>query len=225
MRSPLALWRTFKAKFFTDRADSILVPALILAPVMALAVGLAVEVTKNNYVRNDRINSIQDAAVSAASTANSRGSLSWEVLDSVVNEYEHQRFGQKVFSGADNGDLTYDGGKGQETLTDMFGGRESACLVNEDDGTKYPYYTVTLKEGRAEDAKTSSSRTISFSRTQPTVANANLKSQLDPSKIYRSVEVKIVDSTPNIIMGMMGASCQNFSLSASSVTFAVNSDL
>lgn len=225
MKSPLALWRAFKAKFFTDRADSILVPALILAPVMVIAVGLAVEVTKNNYVRNDRINAIQDAAVSAASTANSRGSLSWEVLDSVVNEYEHQRFGQRVFSAVNNGDLTYDEGEGQETLTDMFGGRESACMVNEEDGMQYPYYTVTLKEGRADDATTSSSRTISFSRTQPTVASANMKAQLDPSKIYRSVEVKVIDSTPNIIMGMMGAPCQNLTLSASSVTFAVNSDL
>lgn len=226
----LKFLKNLLAKFRSDRADSILVPALILIPVVAFCIGMAIEVSKNNYVRTERINAIQDAANSAVSTADSRGSLSWKVVDRVVNEYEHNRFGGKTFSRTNNDTrLKYDTGvreTAESRVYDAASPKDNSCLADSD-GTKYPQYKITLRENRGDAALANpavEAESVTFSRTQPTVSQLNTQAPLY-GNLYRVVEVEIVDQVPNIVMGMAGMPCQKFTLTASAVTFGANSDL
>lgn len=239
------LWKALKRKLFTDRADSILVPAMILAPVMALTLGISVEVVKNSYIRTERINAIQDSASAAVGLTDSRGSLDWKVVDKIVNEYEHNRFGKKVFSRTSGlGTSVYDDTTRETANSQAFNGfnaGEEGCLVGHGDteGQKYPQYKVTLNTARGEMALPAASRTVSFTRTQPDVQQLNntaplLKSYKNPADgatapakpvVYRSVTVEIIDQTPNLMMGLAGVPCQKFDLTASSVTFSASSDL
>lgn len=222
----LNFFRRLLAKLRSDRADSILVPAMILIPVVALCIGMAIEVSKNNYVRTERINAIQDAATSAVSTADSRGSMNWKVVDRIVNEYEHNRFGGKTFSRTENTRISADdeGLKketAESTVFDPSSPSENACLVDSD-GTKYPQYRVTLQEKRG--ATSTEAPTVTFNRTQPTEKQLDSMAPLKGG-FYRVVEVEIIDQTPNIVLGMAGMPCQKFTLTASAVTFGANSDL
>lgn len=215
------LWKIFKGRYLTDRADSILVPAMILAPVLALLVGITMEIGKNSYVRSERISAIQDAANAAVKTVNSQGSLNWKVVDKVVDEYERNRFGGKKFSSSGKSKLDPGQSDTQESkVFDSFGD----CLESSDKVQRYPQYKITLLEGRADDGKSGPS--VSFQRTQPSPGNIYLQnsSTLDPKKVYRGVRVDIVDQTPNFMMSMAGAPCQKFDLTASAVTFATSVD-
>jgi len=228
------LWKLIKGKALSDRADSILVPAMILLPVLALGIGIAVEVQKNNFVRSERINAIQDSASAAVTLTDSRGSLNWKVVDKVVNEYEHNRFGGKKFSSANNTGLQYDDtyretaeSQAYQDTTIGAGG----CLVGTGDkaGDRYPQYKVTLDTGRGSTADTLGTNakpvTVSFTRTQPTVAQLNQIAPLGAKTIYRSVTVEVIDQTPNLVMGIAGVPCQKFDLSASAVTFSADADI
>lgn len=222
----LNFFRRLLAKFRSDRGDYILVPAMILIPVVALCVGMAIEVSKNNYVRTERVNAIQDAATSAVSTADSRGSMNWKVVDRIVNEYEHNRFGAKTFSRTNNeripvGDEGRDLETSESKVFDPSSPSENACLVDSD-GTKYPQYKVTLREKRGETS--TEDPTVTFNRMQPTESTLNSMAPLK-GKFYRVVQVEITDQTPNIVLGMAGMPCQKFTLTASAVTFGANSDL
>lgn len=221
----LKFFKRLLAKFRSDRADSILVPAMILIPVVALCIGMAIEVSKNNYIRTERISAIQDATNSAVSLADSRGSMSWKVVDRVVNEYEHNRFGGKVFSRTTNTQLEYDDSVREtaesQALVKAASAKDDACLVDAD-GTKYPQYKVTLQTKRGETSATAP--TVTFNRTQPTLSQLNSQAPLG-NNLYRVVEVQIIDQAPNIVLGMAGMPCQKFTLSASAVTFGANSDL
>lgn len=246
------LWKRFRRRFLTDRADSILVPAMILAPVMALTLGMAVEVVKNGYIKAERVNAIQDSASSAVTLTNTRGSLDWKVVDRIVNEYEHNRYGKRVFSSTANSKLKYDDfdedGKAinrdkdgkviresaESTIFDDTSKTSQGCFIGhgDDEGQRYPQYKVTLNTARGEKANAAVEKTVSFTRTQPTEAKLNQMANLrviDPATgkpaIYRSVTVQIIDQTPNMIMSMMGAPCQKFDLTASAVTFSASSDL
>lgn len=240
------IWKAFKRKFLTDRADSILVPAMILAPVMALCLGMAVELVKNNYIRTERVNAIQDSVSAAVGLANTQGSLNWSVVDKIVTEYEHNRFGKKMFNKvAGIGEDSYDDSTRETAngiaLGDVTTGK-NGCLVGRGDDAdqKYPQYKVTLDTGRGEnfDPITGESRSnpvsVNFTRTQPSIGTLNSMAPLTgPGKVdkdgkplvYRSVTVEIIDQTPNIIMGIAGAPCQKFTLSASAVTFSADADL
>lgn len=231
------IWRAFKKRFLTDRADSILVPAMILAPVMALTLGMAVEVVKNGYIKAERVNAIQDSASSAVTLTDTRGSLNWKVVDRIVNEYEHNRYGKRVFSSTANSKLKYDTGtkeSAESTIFDDTSNTSAGCFIGHGDneGQRYPQYKVTLNTARGEKANAAVEKTVSFTRTQPTEARLNQMANLrvtDPATgkpaIYRSVTVQIIDQTPNMIMSMMGAPCQKFDLTASAVTFSASSDL
>lgn len=236
------IWKAFKKRFLTDRADSILVPAMILAPVMAITLGISVEVVKNAYIKAERVNAIQDSASSAVTLTDTRGSLDWKVVDRIVNEYEHNRFGERVFSSTANSKLKYDteGGKqvgqetGESTIFDDTSNTSGGCFVGhgDDEGQRYPQYKITLNTARGEKASAPVEKTVSFTRTQPTETQLNQMANLavnDPATgkraIYRSVTVQIIDQTPNMIMSMMGAPCQKFDLTASAVTFSASSDL
>lgn len=231
------LWKRFRRRFLTDRADSILVPAMILAPVMALTLGMAVEVVKNGYIKAERVNAIQDSASSAVTLTDTRGSLDWKVVDRIVNEYEHNRYGKRVFSSTANSKLKYDTGtkeSAESTIFDDTSKTSQGCFIGhgDDEGQRYPQYKVTLNTARGEKANAAVEKTVSFTRTQPTEAKLNQMANLrviDPATgkqaIYRSVTVQIIDQTPNMIMSMMGAPCQKFDLTASAVTFSASSDL
>lgn len=216
----------FLAKFRSDRADSILVPAMILIPVVALCIGMAIEVSKNNYIRTERISAIQDAANSAVSLADSRGSMNWKVVDRVVNEYEHNRFGGKTFSRTNNTQLKYDESVREtaesQALVSAASAKDDACLVDGETGAKYPQYKVTLQAKRGATSTTAPS--VTFNRTQPTMSQLNSQAPLG-NTLYRVVEVQIIDQAPNIVLGMAGMPCQKFTLSASAVTFGADSDL
>ena len=246
-----SLWKSFKRKFLTDRADSILVPAMILAPVMVITLGISVEVVKNNFIRTERINAIQDSASSAVTLTDTRGSLDWRVVNRIVNEYELNRFGKTVFSNADeSGRVLYqDRDSSGKLITDSADGRalgdvsvgEEGCLVGhgDNDGELYPQYRITLDTGRGENLdpagnSRSHPETVSFTRSQPDIDSLNNMAPLTgPTKvdengkplIYRSVTVEIIDQTPNMIMSMLGSPCQKFDLTASAVTFSASSDL
>lgn len=233
----VGIWKAFKKRFLTDRADSILVPAMILAPIMALTLGMAVEVTKNSYIKAERVNAIQDSASSAVTLTDTRGSLDWKVVDRIVNEYEHNRYGKRVFSSTANSRLKYDTGtkeSPESTIFDDTSKTSEGCFIGhgDDEGQRYPQYKVTLNTARGEKANAAVEKTVSFTRTQPTEAKLNQMANLrviDPATgkqaIYRSVTVQIIDQTPNMIMSMMGAPCQKFDLTASAVTFSASSDL
>lgn len=230
------LWRSFKRKFLTDRADSILVPAMILAPIMALTLGMAVEVVKNGYIKAERVNAIQDSASSAVSLTDTRGSLNWKVVDRIVNEYEHNRYGKRVFSTTANSKLKYDDStreSAESTIFDDTTKTSEGCFVGHGDneGQRYPQYKVTLSTARGT-ADAATEKTVSFTRAQPTEAQLNQMAKLNvidlatgKPAVYRSVTVQIIDQTPNIVMSMMGAPCQKFDLTASAVTFSATSDL
>lgn len=221
--------KSLRKKLSSDRADSILVPALILAPVLAISVGLAVEVQKNSYVKTERVNAIQDAASSAVGLADSRGSLNWKVVDRIVNEYEHNRFGERVFSATANTDAHYDdlGVKetGESKIFDDLSNTEGGCLVGRGDeaGARYPQYKVTLETARG--VRDENAPTVTFTRTQPTLNQLNSLVPLNRGEVYRAVRVEIVDQTPNLVMGIAGVPCQKFDLSASAVTFSADADL
>lgn len=233
------LWKLFKGRYLSDRADSILVPALILAPVVAFTVGLCVEVSKNSYVRSERVNMIQDSASAAVKLTDSRGSLNWNVVDRIVNEYEHDRFGGKKFSSTNNDVLKYDDGQRETQEGQIFGNKNStdaqSCLAQ--NGQSYPQYKITLDtvRGNQKDAQgrtLNHPKTVSFTRTQPTLSQLNLSKPLTTDRdangkayIYRSVTVEVIDQTPNLMLGMAGIPCQKFDLTASAVTFSANSDI
>lgn len=231
------IWKAFKKRFLTDRADSILVPAMILAPVMAITLGISVEVVKNAYIKAERVNAIQDSASSAVTLTDTRGSLDWKVVDRIVNEYEHNRFGERVFSSTANSKLKYDTAtkeSAESTIFDDTSQTDAGCFIGHGDneGQRYPQYKITLNTARGEKASAPVEKTVSFTRTQPTEAQLNQMANLavnDPATgkraIYRSVTVQIIDQTPNMIMSMMGAPCQKFDLTASAVTFSADSDL
>lgn len=233
------LWKFLKGRYLTDRADSILVPALILAPVLGFCVGLCVETGKNAYIRSERVNMIQDSASAAVKLTDSRGSLDWRVVDRVVNEYEHSRFGAKKYSSADNSVLKYDDGQRETSEGKVFGSgtkdEAKACLIQ--DGQSYPQYKVTLDTVRgtqfdANGKPLNHPKTVTFTRTQPTLNALNISKPLNTDRdangkayIYRSVTVEVIDQTPNIMLGLAGIPCQKFDLNASAVTFSANSDI
>lgn len=224
-------WKYLKRRFLSDRADSVLVPAMILIPVVALVMGIAVEVQKNSYVRSERINAIQDSASSAVTLTDSRGSLSWRSVDRVVNEYEHNRFGgQKFSTRLEENRLRYDDA-GRETAESrgLEGIDSTDSCLQDDDGQRYPQYKVTLDTGRgaSADAATATNKpvTVSFTRTPPTAAQLAQTAPLATKTIYRSITVEVIDQTPNLVMGMAGVPCQKFNLQASAVTFSADSDL
>ncbi len=214
----MRLWKYFKGRYLTDRADSILVPAMILAPVLALLVGITVEIGKNGYVRSERINAIQDSATAAVKTVDTQGSLNWAVVDKVVNEYERLRFGELKYSSSKKA-LVEPGLDTAESKAFV------GCLDNSKTGEKYPQYKITLLKERGDDPS-SSDPSVSFTRTQPTKAalDARADLRLAPKTIYRGVKVEIVDQTPNFLMSIAGAPCQKFDLSASAVTFGTDRD-
>lgn len=224
---------------FSDRADSILVPTMFLIPVLAISVGLAIEVAKNSYIRAERISAIQDSTASAVKMVDSRGSLNWNTVDRVVDQYEYLRFGESVFGpNRENRIVGEEDTQNTKVFNDLAGEK---CLTGTGDseGELYPQYKVTLDTGRGNDAtklgsNADLSRTVSFSRTPPTAQQLATSTPLATSYIdkdgqrkpliYRSITVEIIDQTPNLVMGMAGIPCQKFNLTASSVTFYADSD-
>lgn len=214
--------RKLLKKARSDRGDSILVPALILSVVVALVIGLAVEVGKNSYIRSDRINAIQDSASAAITLTDSRGSLNWSVVDKVVNEYEHNRFGKRVYSSKANTSIQYDDFFIRETSESQVFKDQGRC--GEDNGQKYPYYKITLDTTRGADSS-ANSKSVTFARTQPSIAQLNHMAPLKAKSVYRSITVQVVDQAPNIMLSMAGMPCQKFDLNASAITFSANADV
>lgn len=225
--------------FFSDRADSILVPTMFLIPVLAISVGLAIEVSKNSYIRAERISAIQDSTASAVKLVDSRGSLDWRTVDRVVDQYEYLRFGESVFGrNTDDRIVGEEDTQNTKVFNDLAGEK---CLIGSGDsaGELYPQYKVTLGTGRGNDAtqldsSSNLTKTVSFTRTPPSLQQLNQSHALAKSYrasdgtqkplIYRSITVEIIDQTPNLVMGMAGVPCQKFDLTASSVTFYADSD-
>lgn len=217
----MTFWKKFLSKIKSDRGDSILVPALILSVAIGLVIGLVFDVVKNGYVRSERINAIQDSANAAVTMTDNRGSLNWSVVDKVVNSYEHNRFGKRVYSSTSSTGIKYDDSIRESAESKVFDGYEK-CSEDSKTGQKYPYYKITLDTGRGESVE---KKTVEFSRTQKSVAQLNRDQPLNKKTVYRSVTVEVIDQTPNIMLSMAGMPCQTFDLTASSVTFSANKDL
>lgn len=213
--------RKLLKKARSDRGDSILVPALILSVVVALVIGLAVEVGKNSYIRSDRINAIQDSASAAITLTDSRGSLNWSVVDKVVNEYEHNRFGKRVYSSKANTSIKYDDFARETSGSQVF---KDQGRCSEDKGQEYPYYKITLDTTRGADSS-ANSKSVTFARTQPSIAQLNQMAPLKTKSVYRSITVQVIDQAPNIMLSMAGMPCQKFDLNASAITFSANADV
>lgn len=210
-----------RAKLKSDRGDSILVPALILSIAVGLVIGLVFDVVKNGYVRSERINTIQDSASAAVTMTDNRGSLNWSVVDKVVNTYEYNRFGERLYSSTSNTGIKHDTDVRETTESRVFDGYEK-CSEDSKTGKKYPYYKITLDTGRGDSVE---KKTVEFARTQKSVQQFNRDVPLNQKSIYRSVTVEVIDQTPNIMLGMAGMPCQKFDLTASAVTFSANKDL
>lgn len=208
---------------------------MILLPVLALIIGGAVEVQKNSYIRTERINAIQDAASSAVTLTDSRGSLDWRVVDRIVNEYEYHRFGGKKFSATYNSEPGRPlSGKNLDTaegkaLEDLNG--DDSCLgsgANLND--TFPKYKITLDNvrgnvGAIEDREGDSAAVAIFARTAPGRYQSSPTQNLKRDVVYNSVKVEITDQSPNMFLGVVGMPCQQFQLEASSVTFSANGDI
>lgn len=210
-----------RAKLKSDRGDSILVPALILSIAVGLVIGLVFDVVKNGYVRSERINTIQDSASAAVTMTDNRGSLNWSVVDKVVNTYEYNRFGERLYSSTSNTGIEHDTDVKETAESRVFDGYEK-CSEDSKTGKKYPYYKITLDTGRGDSVE---KKTVEFARTQKSVQQFNRDVPLNQKSIYRSVTVEVIDQTPNIMLGMAGMPCQKFDLTASAVTFSANKDL
>jgi hypothetical protein len=218
----------------SDRADSVLVPAMILLPVLALIIGGAVEIQKNNYVRTERVNAMQDSVSSAVTLTNSQGSLDWRVVDRIVNEYEYHRFGGQKFSSTYNNEAdrplsekNIDTAE-SKALEDFSGGDQ--CLGGSTASETFPKYKITLDNvrgaaGANPDRLGDSASVAMFSRTAPSIYTSNPKRNLKPGVVYNSVTVEITDQTPNMFLGVVGMPCQKFVLEASAVTFSADADL
>lgn len=237
----IKLNRYLQKRLRSDRGDAVLVGSLLMIPLLGIALGICMQVSASNTIRTERINAIQDSTAAAVKLTNSQGSLSWDVVDRVVNEYENNRFGKRVFSATANNQLQA-ADKGLDTAEsknlDDTTDPSKGCLVDKD-GAKYPQYKVTLDTVRGQQADSTGKtlnhpRTVSFTRTQPGIAQLNSSAPLTGSTnidpvtkkpyIYRSVTVEIIDQAPNLYTGFLGIPCQKFDLTASSVTFSANND-
>lgn len=229
---------------FSDRADSILVPTMFLIPVLAISVGLAIEVAKNSYIRAERISAIQESTASAVKMVDSRGSLNWNTVERVVDQYEYLRFGESVFGPGTDDRIAGEKDTQNSKVFNELAGEKCLAGTGDSAGELYPQYKITLDTGRENDETSLEAkslgldltRTVSFTRTPPSAqqlansASTKLETSyrdrngVQKPVIYRSITVEIIDQTPNLVMGMAGVPCQKFDLTASSVTFYADSD-
>lgn len=245
MRMGIVNWlnRYLKRRLQSDRADAVLVGSLLMIPLLAIAVGICMQTSQSNNIKTERVNSIQDSTAAAVKLTDSQGSLNWSVVDRVVDEYEHNRFGKKVYSSSSYTQTQAIADTPETKAFDDTSDPVKSCLVDSD-GTSYPQYKITLDtvRGDQKDANGVSlnhPKTVSFTRTQPTASSLAASVPLTDTYsyknpvtgtvtqkryIYRVVTVEIIDKAPNLFTGVLGIPCQKYDLTASSVTFAANSD-
>jgi len=225
----LKLTSYLKRRLSSDRADSVLVGGLLLIPMLAVVIGISLQSSATNQMKTERVNAIQDSASAAVKLTNSQGSLNWSVVEKVVNQYEYGRFGKKVFSNSSSTGVS-SGDSSRDTAENRAFG--DSCTTDAD-GALYPQYKITLDtvRGNQETADGKSKnhpRTVSFTRTQPSISQLNTQAALggtDPTTgkpyVYRSVSVEVIDLAPQLFLG----GCQKFDLTGSAVTFFGNTDI
>lgn len=206
-----------------DKADASFVTGLILIVVALIAVGFSIEVGKNVYVKQERDAATQDAALSATTSVDSRGSLTEAAINKFLAEYEYQRYGKRKYAFSTVNGIQNTTESEQTANAKVFNeaGTNGVCSTDEN-GVPYPKYTFVFKENRNSQTgvKYQGSRDEYSIAVNGPASGGPFRSDVK----YKVLEVQVEDAVPNLILPIFGNNCQKFTSYASATTFASNAD-
>lgn len=192
------IMKSLKEFFTSDKADSVLVTTMIAMPFFMLISGFAIDIGKNMFVHDAHHSQAQSAAQSAVRNIDSTGSMTADSIVTFHNSLDRQ------FSG-DADVAVWDGN----------------CNI-QDDAT-YPSYTIHFQAENYEGG-TDTNRSGIFEYTAGENFDEKLhefivQGGIDPQQVYRVVSAEVNTSSQNIMLGMFGMPCQNYTSSVNAGTF------
>lgn len=236
--------RWINKRLRSNKADSILVPALILFPLVLAFMSIAIDTTKSHYVKDQREQAAEQAAKAGISAGlNSQGTIhNWDFVPYVVNAYMNQRNGYEVGATAEgsafDGDgycAFYEGASKEETPVYQ---------------KPLPYFKITVGSGRdAESTGGFSGRSNFPANGKPSIefeldeigrGSTTIEQQqqwlrsfapeIPQNQRMNSITVEVLDYTAPLGFSPLtfmndNRGCQYLSVSGSSISFGTTDDL
>lgn len=205
--------------FKKDKADAVLVTSILVIMMIAMFVGIAIDVNKNLMVRDTRQTIVQDAVSASIRSVSTSGYLNDKSLITFVESFTN------ILS--QSGD-EYAWGSGDCKIEESIIGynpaekREVTELIE--------IRLITERGTRDGQVYQIISPNDSVSTTSLTLSNG-YKIIPDPrvSGVHRfkpvGIEAKYTKAVSNSILGMVGVPCQKLTSEASAIVFGINADL
>lgn len=207
-----------KKRLRSDLASGTLVTGIISMLFLLLCAGMAIDVTKNSYLKSSFSAMSQNAAQTAVKSVNEVGSLTDQAPHMLVTEYLRQK-GSEYDNSAVGAGVHYDEttayqspGCSTRTVTSWDGGEVEAAL---------PYIVMRFDTGRQVGTGTGSAVYVSEGGGDPQLVSGSW----NPNLKYTVVAAEISDSSNNVMLGSFGVPCQDYRNLVSAITFGSNEDL
>jgi hypothetical protein len=195
-------------KYRKDVASATLVTGIISALFISLCAGLAIDVSKNVYLKESFTSRAQQSTQVAIKEMNSRGSLKVSAPAKLVTEYSgisstssYERDETKVWTGSCT----------TRSITSWDGKELTATM---------PYIVIRMDTQRALGT-VSNVVWVSEGGGTPEIVSGTY----DPTVKYSVIAADVHDSSANLMLSMFGMPCQDYDQKVSAISFGSVSDL
>lgn len=192
-----------------DKADAILVTAIISMPLIMIAFGFAADTAKNVYVSNTYATKAQAAIETAVKSIDSRGSLNNDSVRKFISEFDTQAKGSEV----------------QTNESKSFETKSCSTAKINNVERKLPYYEIELGTARAKDTEGTSNLWKVQAGSQVVDQQLYRTDSKGKRVKYKVIRADVYNGSQNIILGMFGQPCQLVKSSVSAISFGDNTDL
>lgn len=203
-------WRGGKTDSWKDRASATLVTGIIGVSFILLVAGLAIDVSKNSWLKASFSARAQQSVEIATKDINARGGMKDTTPAVLVDTYlgtgedsaferDETKIFQSEYCNTSQEVLRWDGTVGPENL---------------------PYIVIKMDTERSIG---SSSDVVYVSAGGG--APVQVSGSYNPAETYRVLSASVTDANFNFFLGMAGMDCQKHSPRVSAIAFGSNEDL
>lgn len=208
--------------FKKDKADAVLVTSILVIMMIAMFVGIAIDVNKNLMVRDTRQTIVQDAVSASIRSVSTSGYLNDKSLITFVESFTN------ILS--QSGD-EYAWGSGDCKIEESIIGYNPAEKREVTELIEIQLIQERGSVGVAKFQVLSPNDSISTRHTGALTLSNGYKIIPDP-RVYGvhrfesvGIEAKYSKAVSNSILGMVGVPCQKLTSEASAIVFGINADL
>lgn len=202
----------------SDEGADVLVVALLVLPAVIMAIGFALDITKNTYLANSYETMAQTAADAASNERNIKGELTSESSGAFVAEYMRQRGSRQ----ADNQTQSRETSSFRPEHCQSSDAADLSDISSTEGQVVFPYIRFDYASLRAQGGNFGGTTYTSMDGSRPSMGDYN------PSGSY-VMTVHVYDVGNNFFLGMVPSDdlheCQVFSSEVSATAVLDDEDL